>query len=71
MSMPIESPLIRINDIVFNVNNVSACKFEGGNLQIDFASSGEIIHRITLSGVEAARVWAYLISISHNLEIGD
>jgi hypothetical protein len=69
--MPIENPLVKIGDTVINLNNVASIKPEGGNLNIDFISGGDHVHRITLSGMEAVRFSAFLTSVVHELHFGE
>ena len=65
-----ETPLIKIGDTIINMDNVAVIKEGGGNLEIDFVSGrGDHVHRIKLSGIEAARFSAYLISVVHELHI--
>jgi hypothetical protein len=74
MSMPMETPLIRINDFIFNMDNVTFINYEGGNLLINFQSGGGdagSADSVTLSGLEAARFWTYLQAVSHELRMSE
>ena len=65
-----ETPLIKIGDTIINMDNVAVIKEDGGNLEIDFVSGrGDHVHRIKLSGIEAATFSAYLTSVVHELRI--
>ena len=65
-----ENSLVKIGDTIINMDNVTVIKRDGDNLIIDFVSGRkDHVQRITLSGIEAVRLLAYLTSVVHELNI--
>jgi len=65
-----EKPLIKLKNRIINLERAtSVTQDQNGTVHVDFQTGGGMLVREIFTGMEGARLWAYLSSVVHELKL--